>query len=234
MDTPTGTNDATADRTGTTDATDGGSSIDVARDTTPTTDGPTSDTPAADGGMMDATPPTDTDARDASGDTTSTDGAASMVLTSTAFVEGAMLPSDFTCAGTNVSPPLTWTAGPPGTMSYAVELTDRTVGAVLIHSIIFDIPATTMSLPMNVEKVANPSVPAGAKQVTGYNGTTYGYLGPCPAGALHNYEFSVHALDVATLPGVTTASSRAQVDPVITTHRLAKGLLNVQSNAKTP
>lgn len=59
-------------------------------------------------------------------------------------------------------------------------------------------------------------------------------LGPCPSGILHNYEFSVHALDVATLPGVTTTSSRVQVDPVITTHRLAKGLLNGQSNAKAP
>jgi Raf kinase inhibitor-like YbhB/YbcL family protein len=187
-----------------------------------------------DGGMTDATPPTDVSGdapRDASTDVPS-DGAATMVLTSTGFVEGAMIPSDFTCAGTNVSPPLTWTAGPAGTMSYAVELTDRTVGAVLIHSIIFDIPPSTMSLPMSVEKVANPSVPTGSKQVKGYDNVTYGYLGPCPNGNLHNYEFSVHALDVAALPGVTTTSMRPDVDMAINAHRLAKGLLNGQSSAK--
>ena len=155
-----------------------------------------------------------------------------MVLTSTGFTEGAMIPSDFTCAGTNVSPPLQWTAGPPNTMSYAVVLTDRTVGAVLAHSILYDIPPTVTSLPMNVEKVANPSTPAGSKQVRAYDGVTYGYMGPCPSGVLHNYEFSVHAIDVAMLPGVTTTSMRPVVDPVIAMHTVAIGLLNGQSNAK--
>ena len=155
-----------------------------------------------------------------------------MVLTSTGFTEGAMIPSDFTCAGTNVSPPLQWTPGPSNTMSYAVLLTDRTPGAVLIHSIIYDIPSTVTSLPMNVDKLANPSTPAGAKQVRAYDGVTYGYMGPCPAGALHQYEFSVRAIDVAALPGVMTTSTRTQVEPVVTMHTLASGLLNGQSNAK--
>jgi Raf kinase inhibitor-like YbhB/YbcL family protein len=155
-----------------------------------------------------------------------------MVLTSSGFVEGAMIPSDFTCAGTNVSPPLQWTPGPSGTMSYAVILTDRTTGAVLIHSIIYDIPSNVTSLPMNVDKLANPSTPAGAKQLHAYDNTTYGYMGPCPNGVLHNYEFSVRAVDVAALPGVMTTSMRTVVEPIITMHTLASGVLNGQSSAK--
>jgi Raf kinase inhibitor-like YbhB/YbcL family protein len=155
-----------------------------------------------------------------------------MVLTSSGFVEGAMIPSDFTCAGTNVSPPLQWTPGPSGTMSYAVILTDRTTGAVLIHSIIYDIPSNVTSLPMNVDKLANPSTPAGAKQLHAYDNTTYGYMGPCPNCVLHNYEFSVRAVDVAALPGVMTTSMRTVVEPIITMHTLASGVLNGQSSAK--
>jgi hypothetical protein len=238
-DTPSGNNDAAPDRPPMMDARpDTGSPVDAAPDTTmPPGDGSSMDTiTPPDAGQPDSTPPTDGSGgdtgSDAPRDTPVGDGSNTMVLTSSGFVEGAMIPSDFTCAGTNVSPPLQWTPGPSGTMSYAVILTDRTPNAVLTHSIIYDIPSSVTSLPMNVEKVANPSTPAGAKQVRAYDNTTYGYLGPCPSGALHNYEFSVHAIDVAALPGVMTTSTRAQVEPVITMHKLASGLLNGQSNAK--
>jgi Raf kinase inhibitor-like YbhB/YbcL family protein len=194
------------------------------------TDGPAMDASSPpDGGAPDGTPPTDGSTGDGRSDAPTGDGG--MTLTSTGFTEGAMILSDFTCAGTNVSPPLQWTPGPPGTLSYAVIFTDRSPPP-LIHSIIYDIPASVTSLPMNVEKVANPTVPAGAKQVRGYDNSTYGYLGPCPNGALHNYEFSVRAIDVAALPGVMTTSTRAVVEPVINMHTLASGLLNGQSNAK--
>jgi hypothetical protein len=152
-----------------------------------------------------------------------------MVLTSSGFVEGAMIPADFTCAGTNVSPPLQWTPGPAGTMSYALVFTDRNNS--LIHSIIYDIPSSVTSLPMAVERTANPTMPAGAKQLAAYDGTP-GYAGPCPSGILHTYEFSIRAIDVAALPGVTTSSMRPIVEPIITMHTLARGVLTGQSNAK--
>jgi Raf kinase inhibitor-like YbhB/YbcL family protein len=230
-DTPTGT-DATADRPSTdTPANDSGPQPDAARDNSVDSASPDA---ASDSGIPDTTPPSDGHSPDASSDAAGdvpSDGAAAMVVTSTGFTEGSMIPADFTCAGANVSPPLAWSPGPPGTQSYALVFTDRS-GTPLIHTIMFDIPAATMSLPMNVEKVANPTTPAGAKQVTAYDSKTYGYLGPCPSGVLHNYEFAIHALDVATLPGVTTTSGRAAVAPVINMHTLAKGLLNGQSNAK--
>jgi Raf kinase inhibitor-like YbhB/YbcL family protein len=227
-DTPPGTSDAAPDRPTTMDAptSDGGTA-----DTSTPPDGPPTDTGSPpDGGQPDTTPPTDSSSGDAPSDSRTDgpvgDGAATMVLTSSAFSEGAMLPVDFTCSGTNVSPPLQWTPGPAGTLSYAVVFTDRTPGSVLIHSIIYDIPSSVTSLPMNVEKVANPSTPAGAKQLRAYDNMTYGYMGPCPPSGTHNYEFSVRAVDVAALPGVMTTSTRAIAEPVITMHTLASGLLN--------
>ena len=90
----------------------------------------------------------------------------------------------------------------------------------LIHWVIWDIPATASSLPEGVPNVGAPSTPAGAKQTTSYDNATFGYRGPCPP-TPHVYRFVLSALDVATLPGVTTASTRAQVQAVITTHQTA-------------
>src|SRR5688500_16525468 len=39
-------------------------------------------------------------------------------LTSSAFADGEALPVKYSCGGDNVSPPLSWTAGPEGTKSY--------------------------------------------------------------------------------------------------------------------
>lgn len=147
-----------------------------------------------------------------------TTSAGEFALSSTAFAPGSPIPDEYTCYGANSSPALAWTAGPPGTLSYAFVLTDLDNG--LIHSILFDIEASTTSLIQGIPNTANPTPPGGgAKQVKAYDNTTYGYLGPCPPNE-HTYEFAVYAIDVATLPGVTTASTRAQVFTAIGMHDL--------------
>lgn len=219
VDTPTGM-DAQADRPGTMDSTttDTGSSTDAARDTT--SDGTTGDTsmPPADGGASDATdaPPADGGASDAPTD------AGAFAITSTAFTEGTPIPAAHTCAGTNVSPPLSWTPGPAGTLSYAVVLTDKTNN--LVHSGIYDIPSSITSLPMNVEKVAMPSNPAGSKQVLAYNNMA-GYAGPCPGATAHTYEFMVYAVDIGTLPGIMTSQKGAALVTALQAHDLATATL---------
>lgn len=137
-----------------------------------------------------------------------------------------MIPDQYACnngPGKNTSPDLSWTAGPAGTLSYAVVLTDKTPSDYL-HWVIWDIPAGTIALPASVENKANPAVPAGSKQVKSYDGQTYGYLGPCP-GETHTYEFAVFALDVATVPNITTASTLAQAKKQILNHDLASATL---------
>jgi Raf kinase inhibitor-like YbhB/YbcL family protein len=135
-------------------------------------------------------------------------GAVPFALTSEVVMEGAELPPKYSCKGQNVSPPLAWVGAPAGTKSYAIVFRDLSNG--LGHSAIFDIPANVSSLPENVEKVANPSTPAGAKQCKSYAGQN-GYAGPCP-GQKHTYEFTLYAVSQPTLPGVTTDSKVDAVD----------------------
>lgn len=173
-------------------------------------DAPTTDAPGNDGG--------DTDAAI---DAQSIDATAALVLTSTAITEGGPIADMYSCQGANVSPPLAWTGGPsaPG---YALVLVD--MSNMLVHSAIWDIPGTTMSLPENVEKVYMPAVPAGAKQPLAYDNSTRGYLGPCP-GTPHTYQFQLYAVDEHPLTGLSMTSSRANVRTAILAHDTALATL---------
>lgn len=142
-----------------------------------------------------------------------------LTLASTALTEGAEIPLLYTCANSNISPPFTWSGG-PAAASYAMVFRDVEPGAELIHSIIYDIPASVMSLPEGVEKVSEPAVPAGSKQTRAYSPSVRGYLGPCPQN-MHAYEFRLYALDVNPLPGVTLNSSRTAVETAILENMIA-------------
>ncbi len=122
-------------------------------------------------------------------------GGSAMELTSTAYDDGGMIPVMYSCDGANVSPPLAWTPGPAGTLSYAIVFRDLTNG--LGHAAIWDIPAATTSLPEDVEREYSPSDVPGAEQCDAYDNQP-GYAGPCP-GSPHEYEFSLYALSVASL-----------------------------------
>ena len=118
----------------------------------------------------------------------------------------------------SVSPELTWTEGPEGTLSYAITFTDVTILTVRdpadptyfqgYHYVIWDIPADTLGLP--AELGSGFEVPGidGALQWAPFN--DYGYMGPCanfPIGGEvpttlneDSYSFTIYALPVATLP----------------------------------
>jgi len=142
-------------------------------------------------------------------------------LTSTAFKEGADVPVVYRCTDQNVSPPLSWTPGPAATQSYAVMMV-HAAADMSIHWALWDIPASVTTLPMGVDRVPNPTVPAGSKQAKpGIDGSTWsGYTGPCPGSANQKYEYAVYALDIATLPGVTVQSTTADVAAAVTAHQL--------------
>jgi phosphatidylethanolamine-binding protein (PEBP) family uncharacterized protein len=160
---------------------------------------------------------------DASGDGPAIDAPAAFTLTSTVITEGGVIPDMYSCQGTNVSPPLTWTGGPaaPG---YALVFTDVTTSPGFLHSIIWDIPGGTVALPENVQKVYMPPVPAGSKQPLGYNNTTRGYLGPCP-NSMHSYAYALHAVDVYPLPSLSMTSARDVVEDAILAHSTARATL---------
>lgn len=145
-------------------------------------------------------------------------GAGPFELTSSDFVEAGMIPAVHQCSnpnctgGMNISPQLSWTAGPMGTMSYAVVMRDLDFMNGFVHWVVWDIPATVTSLPQNMD--ANPTstdVP-GAKQSQG------GYFGMCSCGmtAINTYQFTVYALDVATVSGIMAGATRPAAETAVT------------------
>jgi Raf kinase inhibitor-like YbhB/YbcL family protein len=148
-------------------------------------------------------------------------------LKSSAFKEGEQIPLPYKCAevnpkGQNISPPLSWGPGPVGTKSYAVVLMHLPSPE---HWVIWDIPASVTSLPENIEHQAQPAVPTGSKQslanLDGFTGS--GYLGPCPQApnSVQSYKFTLYALDVDTVPGLTATSSPAQAATAVKAHLVA-------------
>lgn len=155
-------------------------------------------------------------------------GSAGFTLTSPAFTEGMMFPAENTCAGVNTSPELDWTAGPSGTMSYAIVLVDLTGG--LAQWAIWNIPPDVRSLPAMLPGDATLSSPAAAVQVSS---SGHGYAGPCPNGSMHTYYFVVYAVPVANLPQLTSSSSPETVHLALTS-MAPSALLIGTSDAKSP
>ncbi len=131
---------------------------------------------------------------------------AAFSLTSTAFANGAVIPTVHSCLGSNSSPPLAWENAPMGTQSFAIVFTD--ISTDFLHSVTWDIAGSTSSIPADIDKSFEPADLPGAKQADSYLGSP-GYAGPCP-GTPHTYEFKLHAVDVATLPGLGAQSTGAQ------------------------
>jgi Raf kinase inhibitor-like YbhB/YbcL family protein len=145
---------------------------------------------------------------------------------------GATIPGVDTCSypdagGYGESPELDWRGAPAATMSYVIVLRDLTNG--FYHWAIWDIPASTTSLPAGLPRGATLTMPAGAMQ-NSFMGPQY--AGPCPAGALHVYQFVIFALPTTTLAGVTAASSAQAVYTAASKVALAMTTLNGLSNAK--
>jgi Raf kinase inhibitor-like YbhB/YbcL family protein len=167
---------------------------------------------------------------------------APFALTSTAFKEGEQIPLKHKCAnvnpkGENISPPLSWGPGPVGTKSYAVVLMHVPSPE---HWVLWDIPANVTSLPENIEHVAQPAVPAGSKQslanLDGFNGS--GYLGPCPQApnSTQSYTFTLYALDVETVPGLTATSTPTAAATAVKAHLVAgsQGVSLTGTQIQTP
>lgn len=118
----------------------------------------------------------------------------SFKITSSAFNDGEMIPSKFTCDGENISPPLGWSDIPEGTKSLALinDDPDAPIGD-WVHWIVFNIPPEIKELK---EAASNKKLlPKGA--IEGLNDwNRIGYGGPCPPSGVHRYFFKLYALDL--------------------------------------
>lgn len=98
--------------------------------------------------------------------------------------------------GSNKSPEFGWTAGPSGTLSYAIvmqDLSNLMMNKPFVHWVMWNIPGATLKLPAGLETSAMPSVPAGSSQKS-FSGNGYQGSGKCG----NVYEFLLYALPMAT------------------------------------
>src|SRR5262249_4506833 len=138
----------------------------------------------------------------------------------------------------HTSPQLDWTAGPEGTLSYAIVFKDVTLTAGDppmdergFHWAIYNIPPTVLSLPSALPSGNPIAAITGAKQFSGglFNN---GYIGPCPSWGVapgspllgmdpapvvktDSYTFTVFAMPVATITEPTMRPPPAEGEPPI-------------------
>jgi Raf kinase inhibitor-like YbhB/YbcL family protein len=150
------------------------------------------------------------------GGATGTDheAAGNMELTSSAFVDGEAIPGQYTCDGSNISPPLDLHNVPSGTVSLTLVVVDpEAMSAPWDHWIVYDIEPRE-EIPEGVEDL-------GTVGTNSWGRTDYG--GPCPDIGVHSYSFNVFALD-ATLD-LAPGASKSDVLDALEGHVLAEATL---------
>lgn len=138
---------------------------------------------------------------------------------SSAFEEGNAIPQKYACDGQDISPPLSWEAGPEGTRSIALIADDPDAPrGTFVHWVLYDLPGNARELPENTAR--DRTLPNGAKQ--GVNsGGKIGYMGPCPPSGTHRYFFKVYALDAMT--NLPPGKNKADLLKTLEGHILAQG-----------
>lgn len=129
--------------------------------------------------------------------------------------------------GQNISPHLAWDGVPDGTKSFVITVfdPDAPTGSGWWHWVVANLPATTRMLPQGAGSGQRP-LPTGAVQArTDFGTPGYGGAAP-PPGESHRYQFTVHALDVATID-VDENASGAMVGFNVHFHSLGSASLTV-------
>ncbi len=137
---------------------------------------------------------------------------------------------DYGCKGPGLSPELIWKNAPTGTKSYAITMFDNFTppASGWWHWLVYNLPATTHSVPRNAGTLDGKNLPAGAKQgLADGEVPEHRYFGPCPdiGDKPHHYVITVYALSVDHLE-IPATSTGAQIDYVISSKVLAKASID--------
>ncbi len=128
-----------------------------------------------------------------------------LTIGSQAFKNEYELPTQYTCEGENISPPLEWLGIPTNTKSLALIVDDpdapdpKHPKTTWVHWVLYNIPPTISGLKQGISQL-----PPNTKE--GYNDwQNPGYGGACPPIGRHRYYFKLYALD-DTLPDLNNPS----------------------------
>ncbi|NDJ77290.1 MAG: YbhB/YbcL family Raf kinase inhibitor-like protein [Chloroflexi bacterium] len=149
--------------------------------------------------------------------TTDGDSVTEFTLTSTAFEEGQPIPVTYTCDGEDVSPSLAWDSAPDNAQSFTLIMDDPDApGGTWVHWVLFNLPATTTSLPEGVPA----DFADGIQGQTSWTSRPPAYYGPCPPSGIHRYMFKLYALD--TTLGLAAGATKDELLAAMAGHILAE------------
>jgi hypothetical protein len=136
-----------------------------------------------------------------------------MIVSSSAFEHGGLIPGRYTCDGENISPPLAFDDVPSTTVSLVliVDGVDSSSGT-MTHWVVWNIDPD--------EGVDENTVP-GVEGLNGFNRISY--CGPCPSEGTHKYYFMVYALEARL--ALITGTGRNEIEDAMQSHVLDKGEL---------
>jgi Raf kinase inhibitor-like YbhB/YbcL family protein len=134
-------------------------------------------------------------------------------ISSAAFNDGEMIPSQYTCDGKNINPPLDIKNIPEETKSLAIIMDDPDAPiGTWVHWLVWNIPVTH-HIKENAE--------------FNYEGLNdfqqHHYGGPCPPSGTHRYFFKLYALDA--LLDLPPETKKIPLEKAMSEHIIAFGEL---------
>lgn len=136
-----------------------------------------------------------------------------MHITSSAFTEAQHIPTEYTCDGQNINPPLTISEVPENAKSLAIIMDDLdSPNGNFVHWLIWNIGSKT-------DEILEGKIPPGAMEGTN-SFAKKGYGGPCPTVGEHRYFFRLFALD-ETL-SLSAGATREKLEAALQGHILAR------------
>jgi Raf kinase inhibitor-like YbhB/YbcL family protein len=139
-----------------------------------------------------------------------------LIVTSSSFSSNSPIPKKYSKLGDNVSPHISWNKVPAGVKSFVVicQDPDAPTAEPFVHWIIYNIPATSQSIPEGSTLFSQGVNDFG----------TIGWGGPKPPSGTHHYQFDVYGLD-CTLSELTKPNKQQLMNAINKCKTLAKGRL---------
>ena len=136
-----------------------------------------------------------------------------LVVASSAFNEGGLIPSQFTCDGENINPPIDIKdiPGEAKCLALIVDDPDAPRGD-WVHWLVWNIPVTHHISENKVHGIQGQN---DFKQQD--------YRGPCPPSGTHRYFFKVYALDA--LLELSDTAGKQQLEKAMSEHIIGFGEL---------